>query len=700
MTINLRHRAKALKLCVAAIVSAMVLAMWMAVVISIHVSRESTLKDMGANAANLAFAFDDEVTHSLDTVSTIMDAVAHRMRAKGSNMNIYAWSREIPIKTGPVIEAGIIAPNGMLIANTEIPDLKPIDVSDREHLRIQLDGQFKGLYIGSPINSRTDNQILIPISKRVEASDGRFIGVLVFLLSPAKVTTLFKSINLGQYGTIGLIGADNIVLARFSKNSPEGLDGIGQSIANNYGPGFVPESIQGSYIRQSKLDHIPRLYSYRRVTGYPLFVSVGLGYDEGLAMWRTNAKIILALAAVTTLLLAVLALYLLREIGRRTKRDIELTDDRNKLRIANIELMDERGKLRTVNLDLTGERGKLEESNAALTDERGKLRTANLDLANERGKLEISNTELTEERAKLRMANVDLTSERGKLEMSNTALTDERSKLQTANVDLTSERGKLQVANSELVESKQQAHVANHAKSLFLANMSHELRTPLNAIIGFSQIIKDEILGPIGKPAYADYAKDIWGAGEHLLEIINNLLDISKIEAGKTELSDERIHPSEIVNDSIPAMRIQAANKKITLTVDIPSGMPFIRVDALRFRQVLINLISNAVKFTETGHVTVSTAFDGAQGFRFKVSDTGIGMSPSEVAVALEPFGQVENAITKKYEGTGLGLPLAQRLVELHGGRLDIESVKGVGTTITVRLPRGRVIWPVPHFAA
>jgi signal transduction histidine kinase len=508
---------------------------------------------------------------------------------------------------------------------------------------------------------------IIPISERVETKDGRFLGVLDFVLSPAQLTSLYKSINLGQSGTIGLIGVDNIIRARFSKNSPDGLDGIGQSIANNYGPGFVPENAEGSYVRQTRVDHIPRLYGYRRVADYPLFVSVGLGYDEGMASWRTNAKVISALAAIATLLLGGAALYLIREIGRRTMREIELADERNDHQAANIDLTDERRKLQVTNIELT--------------DERQKLKTANIDLTNQRGKLKVANIDLTDQRGKLKLANIDLTDQRGKLE--------------EANIDLDDERGKLKLAYAELLESKNRAEVANDAKSLFLANMSHELRTPLNAILGFSEIIKDEIMGP-GKPVYADYAKDIYGAGEHLLELINNLLDISKIEAGKINLRDELIDPTEIVAASLATMRVQAARKCIALAAEIPPGTPFIRGDALRLRQVLINLVSNAVKFTDAGHVTVSVACDAASGFSFTIADTGIGMSTAEIVVALEPFGQIDNALSKKNEGTGLGLPLAQRLIELHGGRLEIESVKGVGTTVRVYLPLDRVVRSVP----
>jgi signal transduction histidine kinase len=685
--IDQRDRAKTLKFGIAVLVATMVLAMWVSVGASIYFSRETALAKMTSDADNLALAFDDELTHTLNTVAGTMDAVANRMRAKRSDMNIYAWSYEIPIVTSPIIEATIIGPNGLLIASTKAPVIKPVDVSDLKHIRIQLDGKFKGLFIGPPVISRVYSQIsgvdrwIIPISERVETKDGRFLGVLDFVLSPDQLTSLYKSINLGQSGTIGLIGVDNIIRARFSKNSPDGLDGIGQSIANNYGPGFVPENAEGSYVRQTKVDHIQRLYSYRRVADYPLFVSVGLGYDEGMASWRTNAKVISALAAIATLLLGGLAMYLIREIGRRTMREIELAVERNDHQAANIDLTDERRKLQVTNIELT--------------DERQKLKTANIDLTNQRGKLKVANIDLTDQRGKLKLANIDLTDQRGKLEEANIDLLDERGKLHEANIDLDDERGKLKLAYAELLESKNRAEVANDAKSLFLANMSHELRTPLNAILGFSEIIKDQIMGP-GKPVYADYAKDIYGAGEHLLELINNLLDISKIEAGKINLRDELIDPAEIVAASLATMRVQAARKCIALAAEIPPGTPFIRGDALRLRQVLINLVSNAVKFTDAGHVTVSVACDAASGFSFTIADTGIGMSAAEIVVALEPFGQIDNALSKKNEGTGLGLPLAQRLIELHGGRLEIESVKGVGTTVRVYLPLDRVVRSVP----
>lgn len=322
---DLHDTSRAIKTSIVVIVAAMAIAIWAAVTTSIYFSRVAALAEMKANATNLAFAFDDEVTHSLDISAGIMEALAGRMRAEGSDMNIHAWARQLPIISGPIIEAGIIAPNGMLIASTMKPDIKPIDVSDREHFRIHIDGAFKGLFIGKPMSSRLYNQIVIPISKRVEASDGRFIGVLVMLLSPAQLTKLYKSVNLGEQGTMTLIGLDRIIRARFSKNSPEGLANIGESLAGSMSQIDALGVNQGSYIQYDTSDHIRRIHSFRRVASYPVFVNVGLGYDQGMASWWKITETILAVAAGATLFLCGMGLFLSRAITARKVAEQEIT---------------------------------------------------------------------------------------------------------------------------------------------------------------------------------------------------------------------------------------------------------------------------------------------------------------------------------------------------------------------------------------
>ncbi len=236
------------------------------------------------------------------------------------------------------------------------------------------------------------------------------------------------------------------------------------------------------------------------------------------------------------------------------------------------------------------------------------------------------------------------------------------------------------------------AEAVNQAKTLFLANMSHELRTPLNAIIGFSQMIRDQILGPAGVPAYAEYAKDIHDSGEHLLELINNVLDASRIEVGKLDIKEETVEIGEFAQSAMQTVRMQAAKKSIALELRLPEEPVGLRADTLRLRQILINLLANAVKFTpEGGRVTLSFAAS-PEAAVFAVADTGIGMSPDEIAVATEPFHQIENALVKRHEGVGLGLALAKHMTEMHGGTLEIESEKGVGTTVRVVLPPERIL--------
>jgi signal transduction histidine kinase len=240
--------------------------------------------------------------------------------------------------------------------------------------------------------------------------------------------------------------------------------------------------------------------------------------------------------------------------------------------------------------------------------------------------------------------------------------------------------------------AKEEAEYANKAKSTFLANMSHELRTPLNAVIGFSQTIKGELLGPVGRPQYREYAGDIETAGRHLLSLINDLLDLSRIDAGKVELREQTCSVEEIIASAAVFCHERATSSSINLNIDVRDDLPTIYADELRLKQVVINLLANAIKFTPPkGSVVVGARRMADGGVVIEVKDTGIGMSSGEIDVALKRFGQVDHGINRKFEGTGLGLPLAQGLVELHGGTLTIASVPKVGTTVRVSLPASRV---------
>ncbi len=244
----------------------------------------------------------------------------------------------------------------------------------------------------------------------------------------------------------------------------------------------------------------------------------------------------------------------------------------------------------------------------------------------------------------------------------------------------------------ELGIARDEADRANKSKSEFLANMSHELRTPLNGIIGFSELIENQSWGPVGAAQYLDYAKDIKQSGQHLLALINDILDLSKVESGKEEIHDQRIDIEQIANSTVMLARQRAVKANVTLDLDLGQDLPALRADERRLKQILLNLLTNAIKFTDAGgRVTLSAWCSLKSGYVFQIIDTGIGIAPEDIPKALAQFGQVDSDRNRNYEGTGIGLPITKALAELHGGSLDLQSEVGVGTTVTVRFPAARI---------
>jgi len=259
-------------------------------------------------------------------------------------------------------------------------------------------------------------------------------------------------------------------------------------------------------------------------------------------------------------------------------------------------------------------------------------------------------------------------------------------------VNLTLET-RVEERTTDLLAEKERAELASRAKSEFLANMSHELRTPLNAIIGFSQITMNETFGTHSNPIYGEYASDVFDASTHLLSVISDILDVSKVEAGEITLEDEIVNISKLIGSCVLLIQERASAKKIRPEIEIHPDVFSVRADERNLKQILINLLSNAVKFSSfDGRITVRTAIKKSGELRISVIDNGCGIASENILKVQEPFGQIRDRPDLAQEGTGLGLPLAKRLTEHHGGVLQIESTFGIGTAIHIDLPAERTV--------
>jgi two-component system cell cycle sensor histidine kinase PleC len=257
--------------------------------------------------------------------------------------------------------------------------------------------------------------------------------------------------------------------------------------------------------------------------------------------------------------------------------------------------------------------------------------------------------------------------------------------------------GELEQAKAISDEARRRAETANISKSRFLAQMSHELRTPLNAILGFSEVMKSEVFGPHAMPIYKEYAGDIHNSGVHLLNLINEILDLSRIEAGRYELNEEPVELAHVVGDCNHLLQLRARNRGIAIREMYEPDLPRLWADERACRQICLNLLSNAIKFTpQGGEVWLKVGWTAAGGQYMSVKDTGPGIPEEEIPIVLSSFGQGSNAIKSAEQGTGLGLPIAKNLVDLHGGTFTLKSKVRIGTELIATFPPERVMAALP----
>ena len=651
--------------------------LWLIMYVVIATERRAAIDHARDEAANLSAAFQAEVSQTLNSVTRAIDAVAKHMRAAPHEFDIHDWADEIPMLSAAAVQGAIIGPYGILLSTTMEPHPAPIDLSDREHFRIHLDGTFKGTYVSKPVVGRLRGQTVLQVSRRVDATDGTFLGVVVFSLAPGQLTTLHRTIHLGPRGRMAIVGStDQIVRARFGNGSENGDVGAGEIVP----PPPASTAVDGParfFIRESVIDHVNRLYSVRYVPGFPLRVVVALDLDEILAPAAAHASLIMVAGVIAIVMLLGLLIQLIVEIRRRTDREVKLSNERVRLaaeidlgRQAQRRLRSSEARLRDfaemasdwfweqdVELRFIPVSGETPALAADAQSYIGKRRWEINDTSQEPEKWAEHRRDLLE-RKRFRDFRVSRPGADGAMQhvsINGVPVFDEAGAFagyRGTGRDITARVE----AEEELRRSKDQAETANRAKTAFLATMSYELRTPLNAIIGFAELIHERKSGRI-TAEYVEWAGDILAGGRHLLDLINDVLELSRIEAGRFDLIEETIDLGAITRACLPMVRRQAEKNRVRIDCIAAEGDAMLRADRRAVKQVVLNLLTNAVKFTPAGGLVTIRVRPGGNGeVLLLVEDTGIGIEPEALSKLCKPFMQADASTGRRYGGTGLGI--------------------------------------------
>ncbi|HEY1798937.1 MAG TPA: ATP-binding protein [Stellaceae bacterium] len=611
----------------------------------------------------------------------------------------------------PQAEAiSLIDDEGNVVNYSRTWPVPPINTLHREFFEALRDGDPLGTFVGLPFRNSTDGTWDLPIELRINGPDGRFLGLVNMMVAARYFEDLYKQLVTSEGESIALFRTDGTMLARY----PHIERMMGGKLPPS-APWYRAQGKQGTYRNEDSIDGRPRIISAHPLDNWPLVVFVTTQESVALADWRRQS-ILIAIGAACSVLGLLVFLWALRAQLRRlawsetalAEQNAALQSGRAEVELAAEALRASEARFRgfaTTSSDWfweTDAEHHITYMSEGISTTGFGIRPAQM-LGRTRAELAAA-ADREPELWQRHLAALG----RHEPFRDFTYTWNNQGGIGTASINgdpIFDDDGSFlgyrgtgrdvthQIrAESHMREAKEAAEAANHAKSQFLANISHELRTPLNAIIGFSEMIEQGIAGPIS-PQQQEYMQLVLQSGQHLLSVINDILDLARADSGKFELFDEAgLNLREVAAATIALMRHKSEAGGVYLSSTCTDDLPRLTADSTRLKQILLNLISNAVRFTGPGgSVTVSAHTTADGGIAFAVTDTGVGMTEDEVQIALEPFGQVDARLSREHEGTGLGLPLARRLAELHGGSLRIESKKGTGTRVVVTLPASRV---------
>jgi PAS domain S-box-containing protein len=646
------------------------------------------------SSRNLAGTIENDITHTIELYDLSLQAVADGLRLPGIGALDPMMRNEVLFDhatTARYLGAiRVLDEKGQVVITSRQIVAKPENFATSEFFQVQRDNPRFGLYIGPPSKSKTTGVWSVPVSRRLAHPDGSFAGVVVGSLRLDFFGQLFSLVDAGPNGSIAVFDSGGTLIDRV----PYSESMIGREVRDFRLFRQYPLEKAGTFTATSQIDGVPRLYAYRQIGNLPLVLTVGIARETILAPWRQKTiGIALAIFALSTVV-GVLGLALAGELRRRDRAEQMTLESERRYRI----LAEHSGDM-IVRFDPRTQR------RSYVSPACRRLYGYSPDEALAMSAQEIIHPDdlpgvaealtLLEERPDHPPIVYRGRHKDGSYIWVEASLTPSLNPETGAReiVSVVRDIGERIRYEAALRQAKEEADAANRSKSQFLATMSHELRTPLNAIIGFAEIMQNEVMGPIGNAQYRSYIADINLSGSHLLHVINDILDLTKAEAGMLELHEDAVDLAAAIGAVARASRASIEKAGLALGIDLAPDLPALRADERKVRQVFFNLIGNAVKFTPAGGgIRISGSYDRVAGVRISVADTGIGIATADLERVFEPFVQVDSSLARHHHGTGLGLPAAKAIMELHGGTIELASSVGAGVVVTVVFPSDRVI--------
>lgn len=704
--------------------------------VSLDTEHDRALAQAARTSRALIGMLDDHASRVAQSVDMTLTALADRLTYDtalkgGHDERTHDLLRRISADLPLVRALVVVDAEGKVIADSAFATLRPYSVAGQAFFAAVRDCRGdrtvtgpieRGRYLdGNPAGNPVWH---LAMARRLDHG-GAFAGAVVAVVNPDYLQSLSAPQIEDRGATLSLFLPDGTLIAR----SPDAEAALSRSFAE--APPFRDGGSgreQVSRFDRDPVSNRPGLLTWRTTTAWPLVAVVAVPTETALAHWRDETWTFGLIVVLIGLTIGGLVTMLVIEVRRRNSLQASLHENLLALSRLNSEL-DGRVEERTAQL-----RKEVSERRQAEAELRKLVRAVEQSplsvlITDPEGRIEYVNPYFTEvtgysaeevigqnprllqsgwtPAAEYRRLWETITSGqvwRGEIynrtksgevfwELASVAPVRGADGKITHFVAVKENITQRKRAEIELMAAKERAEAANLSKSQFLATVSHELRTPLNAIIGFSDIMAAKLFGPLGDPRYDDYARLILESGQHLLSLVNNILDMAKIEAGKFKIREAVVEVKAIAGSALEMVRARAVAGGLDLAFDFPPGLPDLRADEQALRQIIINLLSNAVKFTQPGgHVTVRATLSPGGEFLLSVADTGVGIAAEDIETVLEPFGQVDNDLARRYEGTGLGLPLCRSLAEMHEAQLEIQSQLGVGTTVSIRFPKERVV--------